>query len=146
MNRSFHFFLSAVMLLSISLTGCKPRAKEDIYVNTNRRVIRVISEVLKVKKEKVIRSCTLAQLGLIPEKNKATLKSAIEEEFDLLIEDEYFRPNKTVDNLCSRIAAFRGIAEQSAFGPIKNEPKSAAAKSVPESDQTGQKTPQQQSR
>jgi hypothetical protein len=143
MNRSFLFYLSACLLLSISLSGCKPRAKEDIYVNTNRRVIGVISEVLKVKKEKVIRSYTLAQLGLIPEKNEATLKSALEEEFDILIKDEYVKPNKTVENLSSRIATFRAIAGQSTFGPIKNEPRSSV-KSVPESDKPGRQTTQQQ--
>lgn len=105
------------LLLAVSLTACQT-AKEDAFVDTNKRLKRVLSETLNVPESKIVRTDTLANLGFTPGKNDKQVIEAIEREFKIDHVSDIARPNTRLYKLVDDISDYREMQAAATFGPV----------------------------
>lgn len=98
-----------VLAIALLLSGCGT-AKEDAYVDTTKRVKRILSQTLNYPESRIVRIQTLSNIGLIPGKNDQKLKEALEAEFKVGMTPREVHPNETVDELVSAISEYRALA------------------------------------
>lgn len=105
------------LVLALTLTACQT-AKEDAFVDTNKRLKRVLSETLNVPVSRIVRTDTLANLGFTPGKNDKQVIQAIEREFKIDHVSEIARPNTRLYKLVDDISDYREMQAAATFGPV----------------------------
>lgn len=76
------------LTVTVTMSGCAftlATAKPDIYIQNEKKLRRVLAEVLEIPDSKIERQYTLNQLGMVVGKNDEQLKKALEKEFQMEI-------------------------------------------------------------
>lgn len=112
------FSASISLMMALALNSCST-AKEDAFVDTNKRLRRVLSETLNIPESRMARTDTLANVGYMPGENDQKVITAIEREFKIVNVKKIIFPNMRLYTLVDSIADYRKKQAESTFGPLR---------------------------